>query len=447
LSLTTTCAWTATANVPWITVTSPSGTGNATIAFGVAVNTGMARSGTISVGSATATITQAACTYALHPGSLGVPAAASAESLSLTTPCAWTATADVPWITVTSPSGTGNATIAFAVALNTGLERSGTISVGSATARITQAAAPLMATYSGTASGTHNFEVSGALSLGPGSYTMTFNRAGTIYVHGVAGGGGGGGGKRRDDGGSSTGGGGGGGGGAANLSGQSLSVVSGTTYAAVVGSGGSGGAGATEASGNNAENGAAGTETSFRIQGGTIYLQLGGGSGGGGGTAATGAGGAGGTTGAGVGATGGGGGNGGGNFGLVAPQPGGGIAGVSTGGGGGGGQSNEQSSTAGGAQGGQGGASGGAGGSGARGGNGSSGTTDSGAGGEGARDNNGDDSAGGGGGGGKGITVPGGPSNRGGGGGGGGAINTSNSSDRGGNGGAGANGGMSIGLN
>ncbi len=472
------CTWTATSPVPWVTVNAGSpGNGPGVVEFTVERNDGSERDADLVVAGQSFTVAQAAsgspaappsappaappsgppsgsppsnppveCTYALSPVSLGMPATAGGGSVTLTTACAWTGTANVPWITLATPSGTGSATVGFAVAVNTGDARSGTIRIGTATTTITQAAAPLIATYAGTASGTQNFDVAGALSLAPGTYTMTFSRAFTIYVRGVAGGGGGGGGKRRDDGGSSTGGGGGGGGGAANLSGQQVSVVSGTTYEAVVGTGGSGGTGATQASGNNSGNGTAGTQTYFRIQGSAIYLQLAGGSGGSGGTITTGIGGAGGTVISGVGVTGGVGGNGGGEYGLVAPQPGGGTSGVSTGGGGGGGQSNEQSSTAGGAQGGQGGASGGAGGSGAKGGNAGSGSTDSGAGGEGARDNNGDDSAGGGGGGGKGVTAAGGPSNRGGGGGGGGALNTGNSADRAGDGGAGGNGGMSIGI-
>jgi hypothetical protein len=469
------CSWTATSPVPWVKINAgPPGNGSGVVEFTVERNDGTDRDTALTVAGQSFTVAQAAsgapaapsggpeapspgspgpggpagCTYALNPVALAMPATGGGGSVLLTTACAWTAAVNVPWITLALPSGTGSAAIAIVVAVNTGAARSGTITIGTATTSITQAAAPLplIATYTGTASGTHNFDVAGALSLGPGAYTLTFNRDGTIFVRGVAGGGGGGGGKRRDDGGTSIGGGGGGGGGAANLSGQPVAVVPGTTYEAVVGTGGPGGPGATEASGNNPGDGAAGTQTYFRLQGSAFLLQLAGGSGGGGGTNTIGVGGSGGTATAGAGVTGGAGGNGGGDFNHVAPQPGGGTSGVTTGGGGGGGQSNEQSSTAGGAQGGQGGASGGAGGSGAKGGNASSGTADSGAGGEGGRDNNGDDSPGGGGGGGKGITVTGGPSNRGGGGGGGGALNTGNSVDRAGNGGAGGHGGMSIGI-
>ncbi|MGH9140226.1 MAG: BACON domain-containing protein, partial [Vicinamibacterales bacterium] len=55
-----TCAWTATANVAWLTVTSgASGTGSGTVAFSVAANTGAARTGTLTIGGQTFTVSQA----------------------------------------------------------------------------------------------------------------------------------------------------------------------------------------------------------------------------------------------------------------------------------------------------------------------------------------------------------------------------------------------------
>ena len=53
------CPWTATSNAPFITITSStSGTGNGNIGFTVGTNSGAARSGTISVGGQTFTVSQ-----------------------------------------------------------------------------------------------------------------------------------------------------------------------------------------------------------------------------------------------------------------------------------------------------------------------------------------------------------------------------------------------------
>ena len=475
------CNWTLASDAAWARVTPDHGQGEAPVVIVVTPNpAAINRTAALTLNSTKTSLRQdaAPCRLAWKESSLDVPAAGGTVSLGLsaTTGCEWQATSNASWLRGTATRGVGDGAAVFVASENDGDERTATVRLGDASAIVTQAAAaatpaplppgsplppvppvppappapppppvPLVATYVGAASGMHNFDASGALSLPPGSYQLTFNRAATIYVRGAAGGGGGGGGKRRDDGGSVTAGGGGGGGGAASLSGQAVSVVAGTTYEAVVGSGGAGGAGATEASGNIAGSGQAGTSTSFRIQGSTVYLQLAGGTGGAAGTNAAGPGGPGGSVSVGPGVPGGAGGDGGVFVGPVA-QPGGGIAGVTTGGGGGGGQSNELGSSAGGATGAPGGASGGAPGVGGRGGDAASGAADSGAGGEGAHDSLNNDSAGGGGGGGKGVTLGSGASNRGGGGGGGGAINTSNSRDRAGNGGAGGAGGMSIAI-
>ena len=153
LSLTTTCGWSASTNVPWVTLTSATGTGTSPIGFTVAANTGAARTGTISVGSALATVNQAAatpCSFNLSPGTTNAPAGASNGSLSLSTgpSCNWTAGTGASWISITSArNGQGNGTIAFDVAANTGSARSGTITVGSTSATINQAAAAPSCTF------------------------------------------------------------------------------------------------------------------------------------------------------------------------------------------------------------------------------------------------------------------------------------------------------------
>jgi hypothetical protein len=68
---TSSCTWTAVSNTSWITVTSgASGTGTGTVNYTVAANTtGSARTGTITVGGQTFTITQAGWAYTNSVGS------------------------------------------------------------------------------------------------------------------------------------------------------------------------------------------------------------------------------------------------------------------------------------------------------------------------------------------------------------------------------------------
>ena len=55
------CAWSAVSNAPWITITDgSSGTGNGVVVFNAALNSGAARSGTITIGGQTLTVTQRA---------------------------------------------------------------------------------------------------------------------------------------------------------------------------------------------------------------------------------------------------------------------------------------------------------------------------------------------------------------------------------------------------
>ena len=54
------CPWSATSNASWLMVVSGSGSGNGTLSFAAAANVGPARSGTLSVGGQTVTVTQAA---------------------------------------------------------------------------------------------------------------------------------------------------------------------------------------------------------------------------------------------------------------------------------------------------------------------------------------------------------------------------------------------------
>ena len=127
--------WTAVANQPWIAITSgSSGSGDGTIAFNAAINTGAARSGTITVTdgriASTVVVSQAAAVLEAKPSSFAFPSAEPAyhHQITVTAHLPWTATANQPWISIFSGSnGVGNGVTTFIVATNGGGARSGTI--------------------------------------------------------------------------------------------------------------------------------------------------------------------------------------------------------------------------------------------------------------------------------------------------------------------------------
>ena len=145
------CAWTGVSNnTSWLTVTSgASGSGAGTVAFSASANPNTsARTGTLTIGGQTFSVTQAAasCTYALLPTSQSVVAGGGTGSTAVTTPagCAWTGVSNnTSWLTVTSgASGSGAGTVAFSASANPNTSaRTGTLTIGGQTFSVTQAAA------------------------------------------------------------------------------------------------------------------------------------------------------------------------------------------------------------------------------------------------------------------------------------------------------------------
>jgi len=149
VTTTAACAWTAASAAPWITVTSgASGTGNGSVGLSIAANTGAARNGTVTIAGQTFTVNQAAvvapCTFSIAPTSQNVPALGGTGTVTVTTTsaCAWTASSNAPWLTITSgAAGTGNGSVGFSAAVNTAGSRNGTLTIAGQTFTVTQAGA------------------------------------------------------------------------------------------------------------------------------------------------------------------------------------------------------------------------------------------------------------------------------------------------------------------
>jgi hypothetical protein len=153
-----TCQWSATSGATWITINSgATGTGNGTVVFSVAPNTGAQRTGTLSIGGRAFTVSQAgsssptpppppppaSCSYSISPHSDSVPVLGDTGNVdvSTTSACTWSASSNASWITITSgASGTGNGRVGYLVLPNVGGSRTGTLTVAGETFTVSQAA-------------------------------------------------------------------------------------------------------------------------------------------------------------------------------------------------------------------------------------------------------------------------------------------------------------------
>ena len=136
------CAWTASSNAPWLTISSgSSGNGNGEVEYSAAATTGPGRSGTLTVAGRTFTVNQGSCSYSLSANDQSVPAGGGSGTVNVVAgnTCAWTATSNAPWLSVTSgATGTGNGAVGFTAAANAGAARSGTLTIAGRTFTVNQ---------------------------------------------------------------------------------------------------------------------------------------------------------------------------------------------------------------------------------------------------------------------------------------------------------------------
>lgn len=98
----------------------------------------------LETGNYTVTVSLGTCSYAISPTSISAAAGGGPASVSVTADagCAWTASSNAAWITVTSgSSGSGNGTVSLTVAANTGSARTGTVTIAGQTYTVNQSAA------------------------------------------------------------------------------------------------------------------------------------------------------------------------------------------------------------------------------------------------------------------------------------------------------------------
>jgi hypothetical protein len=140
--------WIATSNDSWINITNGSGTGNGSVDFVVRDNpSDRFRIGSITVAHRDFIVRQqglgdSGCSYQMSPTFQAFPSGGGAGSTTVITSeeCIWTATSNVPWITITSDNGgLGTGSLTFTVGVNnTGASRKGTINISGTTFSVKQ---------------------------------------------------------------------------------------------------------------------------------------------------------------------------------------------------------------------------------------------------------------------------------------------------------------------
>jgi len=148
------CSWKPTTDVDWISITEGgAGSGTGVLRYTVAPNAGGTRSGSISIGGRTFTVTQSeagtggasgtGCTLQIAPASQQVQGSQTAGQVvvSAASGCAWTATTNAEWLSILNgASGNGAGTVTYSVTANPGGERTGTLTIAGQTFTVTQAA-------------------------------------------------------------------------------------------------------------------------------------------------------------------------------------------------------------------------------------------------------------------------------------------------------------------
>jgi hypothetical protein len=194
------CSWTASSNASWITVTGgSSGSGNGTVSYSVSAYTGTStpRSGTMTIGGRTFTVTQSGvgCSYSLYPTSASFTSSGSTQSLNVNTTsgCSWTALSNDSWITITGgSSGSGNGTVSYSVSAYTGTSthRSGTMTIAGQTFTVTQSGVSCsysLAPASSSITSSSNTGSVGVTAPGGCSWTASSNASWITITTGSAG--------------------------------------------------------------------------------------------------------------------------------------------------------------------------------------------------------------------------------------------------------------------
>jgi hypothetical protein len=141
------CSWTTVTNANWVNVAEGrNGTGDGAVRLVISANNGAPRTTAVTIAGLPFTLTQAGqqCTNTIDPTSRTVVSGGTefVVTVNALPGCTWTATSDVPWITVAGrDNGSGGGSVRLVVDANTGAgPRSGTVRIAGQTLLVQQEA-------------------------------------------------------------------------------------------------------------------------------------------------------------------------------------------------------------------------------------------------------------------------------------------------------------------
>jgi hypothetical protein len=137
------CRWTATVDVPWITILSGrEASGNGAVTFRVDAVTGPQRAGSLTIAGQTVRVEQGTgCSYVVATTELSFGAAGGRADVPVSAPegCSWSAQSGVPWITLLGgSSGSGSGLVVLRVDASDGPPRTGAVTVAGKLVTVTQ---------------------------------------------------------------------------------------------------------------------------------------------------------------------------------------------------------------------------------------------------------------------------------------------------------------------
>ncbi len=134
--------WTATTSTPWITINRSTASAGTSCLYTVNANfTAETRQGTISISGNTHTVTQTGYPASLDPSFINLDKSAANGTLQVSTAAgvSWNAVSNVPWLSFSPASGSGPATISYAVQPYTGVvTRTGLATIAGQTFTVNQ---------------------------------------------------------------------------------------------------------------------------------------------------------------------------------------------------------------------------------------------------------------------------------------------------------------------
>ena len=150
ITVTSNTDWTVVESLDWASVSLASGSGDSTVTVTVDANTTTSpRSGTISIGGQTHSLSQeaAAAFVTIDPISKTAASAGESYDIAVTSNTDWTVVESLDWASVSLASGSGDSTVTVTVDANlTTSPRSGTITIGEQTHSLSQEAAAAFVT-------------------------------------------------------------------------------------------------------------------------------------------------------------------------------------------------------------------------------------------------------------------------------------------------------------